>query len=459
MRQPWLLLAVTALLPLGVLGACAEGVSSLGTTSSGAGGEGGSGTSGQGGGGAAATSSSTGSGPCTFAEDCAGFSDACNVGTCINGVCQKMPMNEGAACDDGKQCTSNDSCQAGLCTGPLNPCPATDACHVGMCDVATDSCVEVPGNDGAGCVDDDPCTLTAFCDTGACVGADLVDCTYLDGNCSVGSCDPAIGCVAAAANDGTSCDDGLFCTVSDACSGGFCSGTPNLCNGGQSCLLGSCNEQNDSCGSVPAANGSACDDGNACTNGEKCNNAVCGSGVPANPSGACNDGDACTTGEFCSAGVCGGGASVGACVTGDGCCPAGCDPSLDLDCGCFDDWLVGTPCNGIDYGNGCVPADTGYHFVGIYDGYACFWHHKNQAWNTTTTSNFYHLGLNFNVTPGVGKCFWCADKFSQPTPLAYDSCTQYFDQNNVGAWGWCAEGDPNSVGFVCIPTENNVACP
>ena len=428
--------------------------------SDGAGGGGNSGATG--GGGAASvsvTTTSTGSGPCVSAQDCADFADSCNDGTCINGACQKVAVNEGAGCDDGKQCTSNDSCQLGVCTGPQNPCPASDPCHVGTCDLVSDTCVEMPGNDGAGCVDDDACTLNSTCSGGVCAFGSPLDCSFLDGTCSVGACDPMLGCYATPQNDGTACNDSLFCTVTDVCLGGACVGSGDPCNGGMTCLVGNCSENFDTCNSVPAPNGSACDDLSSCTVNELCTNGVCGSGMAANPGGVCNDQDACTNGELCSAGACTGGVAVVACVAGDGCCPVGCAPAQDIDCGCFDDWLVGTPCNGIDYGNGCVPADTGYHFVGMYDGYACFWHQKNQAWNTTTASNFYHLGQSFNVTPGVGKCGWCANKYSVPTPLTYDSCVQYFDQSNVGAWGWCAESDPDSVGFVCIPPENNVACP
>src|SRR5687768_1422897 len=84
---------------------------------------------------ASSSSSAGGSGPCVSAADCASTSDACNDGTCINGVCQKLPANEGAACDDGKTCTVTDSCQAGQCTGPLKSCSSTSACKVGSCDV------------------------------------------------------------------------------------------------------------------------------------------------------------------------------------------------------------------------------------------------------------------------------------------------------------------------------------
>src|SRR4051812_36545199 len=103
------------------LSACATGV----TFNNGGGGSGATSTGGGGGatggaGGATTTSSSTTTptdGSCVGAQDCAALSDACNTGACINGMCGTLPSSDGAACDDGKQCTQNDSCLAGKCIG------------------------------------------------------------------------------------------------------------------------------------------------------------------------------------------------------------------------------------------------------------------------------------------------------------------------------------------------------
>lgn len=304
--------------PLG----CASGVVDDGnTTGSGSGGGGGDGGSGGEG----------GTGPCFDADDCAALSDPCNVGTCINAVCQKVPTHEGDACDDGKQCTTGDHCEAGLCTGPLQACNATTPCYVGLCDVATDACIEVPGNDGAGCVDDDPCTLTSVCQSGACVGAQSVDCSFLDSVCGVGVCDPAVGCTAQAVNDGTSCDDSQFCTDQDVCSGGLCGGLPKACAPPNNpCLIGSCNEVNNTCLTTPGNDGQACDDGDLCTQGETCASGVCGGGAPANTGVACDDGDGCTSGTTCQGGTCTNAAStISSCIDADLCCPANCPNDTD----------------------------------------------------------------------------------------------------------------------------------
>jgi hypothetical protein len=181
------------------------------------------GGSGAGGGGAGGDGGS-GSGGCTSAEECVAFTDACNVGTCINGECEKVPANEDLSCDDGLTCTLVESCKAGVCTATQEmPCPASDSCHIGMCDLLTDACAEAPGNDGSGCIDDDPCTVTGFCSGGVCAPAEEVDCSSLDTECGLGFCDPAGNCQGGApTNEGGACDDGNGCTGGTTCQSGAC---------------------------------------------------------------------------------------------------------------------------------------------------------------------------------------------------------------------------------------------
>jgi hypothetical protein len=292
------------------------------------------GDGGSGGDGGDDASSSTGqSGPCIYAEDCVGLSDTCNVGTCINGKCAKTPANDGVLCDDGKSCSQNDICQAGKCTGTLKYCPSMGSCQLGLCDVETDTCIQVPGNDGQPCVDEDPCTQTGVCKSGACSPGKPTDCSFLNSPCTVGYCQAGMGCMSMPQNDGSKCDDGFFCTVNDTCLGGKCEGQPNTCAApGDVCLIGTCNEVKDTCVAVPGNNGAMCDDTSACTTGETCSNGTCGGGAPANNGGACDDKSACTTNDTCQSGVCAG-TPVAACQGGDGCCPQGCDVLADADCG------------------------------------------------------------------------------------------------------------------------------
>ncbi len=329
-RDSSLLVAGVLLTLAAVPLACAEAVTV--EDQGGAGTTGAGGSTGVGGTTTATGTGTGGSGPCTGADDCSAFTDACNTGTCINGGCEKVPSSDGALCDDGKQCSTGDQCVAGECTGTLKPCPSGGPCTVGMCDLDTDACIEVPGNDGASCVDDDPCTLTGICSNGTCGPGQPVDCSFLNGTCSVGMCDPGLGCVAMPLNDGAACDDGFYCTINDVCTAGVCGGVPNTCAApGDVCLIGTCNENTDSCVAVPGNNGGACNDNSTCTAGETCNAGVCGGGAPANQGGACDDKNACTSGDSCANGACVG-APVVACQNGDGCCPPGCDLASDDDC-------------------------------------------------------------------------------------------------------------------------------
>jgi hypothetical protein len=257
----------------------------------------------------------------------------------MEGVCVAHPKNDFGPCDDGQFCTDNDTCVGGQCAGgTMKFCASINTCHVGYCEEASDTCVNVPGNDGALCDDMDLCTQPGTCSGGTCVGGSPVDCSFFDGQCTVGACDPLIGCVAAPgneggpcddgqvdpcttgqcqsaqcvsvpANEGGSCDDNLFCTVGEQCISGQCGGgAPNPCAPPGGCWIASCDENADQCAAVPGNDGAACDDQSPCTANTTCSNGACINGVPANDGAACDDGMACTSGEFCTTGVCGGGA-------------------------------------------------------------------------------------------------------------------------------------------------------
>ena len=65
--------------------------------------------------------------------------------------------------------------------------------------------------------------------------------------CTTDEC-TAGACVNIPKPNGSACDDGLFCTVSDVCTSGICgSSTPRNCNDSNSCTQDSCDEVSDSC--------------------------------------------------------------------------------------------------------------------------------------------------------------------------------------------------------------------
>lgn len=300
--------ALAAALILGGIG-CAQSVKfdphggTGGTDTGGAVATGGGGTGGAGG---ATTTTMTG---CVGADDCASFSGPCVVGTCINGACTALPANDSSPCDDGKFCTLGDTCQKGVCQGGATmTCPGGDACHVGACDEASQGCVQQPGNNGAQCDDKDSCTYFGTCSGGTCMKGPPIDCTFLDGICTQGVCDPGVGCKSAPKNNGFPCEDGQFCTEGDTCQSGQCTGGPaKQCAPPGGCFIGSCDEINDACTSVPGNNGAACDDGSPCTANTSCLNGVCASGTPVNDGVACDDGTSCTSDTTCLTGVCTGG--------------------------------------------------------------------------------------------------------------------------------------------------------
>ncbi|MEO7328031.1 MAG: hypothetical protein ABI193_05605 [Minicystis sp.] len=286
------------------------------------GGSGGTGpatTSTTGSGGTTATTSTTGPGGgggtggsvgCTGDGDCLAMADLCNIGRCVNTVCTKLvdSNKEGLPCDDGLFCVENEICTAGVCTGTPVGCPVDDACHIAVCSEGMPHCSQPTGNDGQPCEDGDACTSGETCFAGTCQGAQPTDCSQLNGECSIGTCLAGTGCVPQAINDnvpcdqgnpcadsickvgkclvnnpkniGLACDDGLFCTLGEACGDqGYCVGGAPTCVKPAACIDVLCNEAAQSCDIKPILNGEACEDGNVCTGGEICNNNVCSGGT------------------------------------------------------------------------------------------------------------------------------------------------------------------------------------
>lgn len=152
--------------------------------------------------------------PCTYAGkcqngacqkgmaiDCSFLSDQCNTGICDPGTgCMQVPGNNGGACEDGQFCTEGTTCLDGACQGGgPTPCAPPGGCFVGVCDELNDTCSSMPGNDGAACDDNSPCTAGTTCSAGKCING-------------------------TPANDGMACDDGASCTMGEFCTGGTCGG-------------------------------------------------------------------------------------------------------------------------------------------------------------------------------------------------------------------------------------------
>ena len=186
--------------------------------------------------------------------------------------CGDASVDDGAPCDDGMLCTVGETCQDGACGGgrPRECEYVTDACTGAVCTEEA-GCQPMPVPDGTSCDDALVCTTGDVCMDGACVGAER-DCSEEIGQCLVATCDETFGCQASTqVPDGTSCDDGQFCVVTDECSFGTCAGTQSRdCSAVEDqCNSSRCDEVLDECQAVPLTN-FTCDDGDACTEIDRC---------------------------------------------------------------------------------------------------------------------------------------------------------------------------------------------
>ncbi|MFT5041888.1 MAG: hypothetical protein ACI8TX_002868, partial [Hyphomicrobiaceae bacterium] len=162
------------------------------------------------------------------APDCSGLDDGvCVAGTCDEDgdACAEAPTREGETCDDNAFCTEDDQCTLGVCVGTARDCSDGVACTTDACDETTDECVWGPQD--SFCDDSLFCNGTETCDTANdCQSGVALDCSGLDDECALGTCDESVDkCAAEPANEGNVCDDGDFCTDGDTCTSGTCSGT------------------------------------------------------------------------------------------------------------------------------------------------------------------------------------------------------------------------------------------
>ena len=267
---------------------------------------------------------------CDAAGDTACAKQVCNS---QSGQCAAVFAPTGSACADDNPCTQSESCVSGACVAAVNVC---------QCQISADCLTAEDGN---------VCNGTLYCDVSAAPftckvnPASLVSCPKPTDSCKVAACLPGTGsCKLANAANGTPCDDGNAKTVGDACEGGQCQAGTNLgqCKGDTDCAKFEdgdycngvlfCNKALSLCQlnpatkvSCPSVNDTACQK-NQCepTSGLCALKAV-------NDKLACNDGNPCTVGEVCLAGQCAPSADICQCQT-------------DKQCASKDD---GNLCNGI----------------------------------------------------------------------------------------------------------------
>jgi len=167
-----------------------------------------------------------------------------------------VPADEGpmclgpADCQDTEPCNGEELCEGGIClagtplpdgTACTSPSVAGGVCRAGTCAAAT--CGNGVLEAGEEC-DDANTTPSDGCELDcrfSCHGDE--DCGAGD-PCVSGTCvENGIGRVCDVVYTTAPCDDGLFCTVSDACDGaGRCLGAPFPCDDGIICTVDTCVE-------------------------------------------------------------------------------------------------------------------------------------------------------------------------------------------------------------------------
>ncbi len=248
-----------------------------------------------------------------------GSGDCAGTETCTDGVwgdCSTKDEDCGtcALCDAEGECTVYDETQDTDC--PVTECP--DSCDLIPDDnpFTWDYADNVP-NECIGlfiCSDYD-CSYshdrsTEFCEAD-CETDD--DCDYLDDDCNDGVCNlDTRNCDVQHKEDGTPCDNGLFCSVNDQCFSGFCiSETERSCDDSLTCTEDSCDETNDECDndllSGKCLIEGVCYDDEDLNPTNECQECISSTSTDTwsnDDTNTCNDDLFCTVEDYCYAGIC-----------------------------------------------------------------------------------------------------------------------------------------------------------
>ena len=289
-------------------------------------------------------------------EQCNGIDDDCDG---------KIDEGGHTLCDDGSTCTA-ETCTEGACvyqpsgtgcmigvncftTGTAKP---DDACL--WCDPKTSGTGWSARPDGLPCDDGLLCTVGDACAAGSCAPTSAMSCD--DSNaCTEDACDPATGCVHTPL-DLVGCDDADPCTTTDSCQAGACVGVPMVCDDGLSCTIDVC--EDGECDTQTLETGWCLIDEVCRTEGTTPAGVPCLTCAPdvdatvwsPRPDGAaCDDGNACTGPDTCAGGVCL--ADSVACDDGNDCTLDFCLPTF----GCLQQAVAGLLCSD---GNACTTTDT-----------------------------------------------------------------------------------------------------
>lgn len=226
-----------------------------------------------------------------------------------NNSCYLVPKLAGTNCTDGLACTINDYCFNGACVGDLISCNDDNQCTVDTCTEPAGVCVyDLAANLNLPCnVTNDYCRTMGLCNNqGECVDGMTTSCPFID-QCHSNQCDPDTGTCVSVEISGA-CNDGLACTINDACGCGVCSGRVIDCNDNIPCTTDSCSEPGGLC--VHALDAGTClidgqcyldnvqNPSNPCLHCNSALSVIHWSFTPLT-NHPCNDNDACTENDVC----------------------------------------------------------------------------------------------------------------------------------------------------------------
>ncbi len=158
-------------------------------------------------------------------------------------------------------------------------------CQVAKCNTQTSQCEVLSAEDGSDCEDGLFCTINDTCLDGMCEAGDENKCGLVPEPCTEVTCDEQSKmCGSQASSNGASCTPADLCMVNGQCSNGSCIGTPKDCFFApvpDDCHVAECNPMTGTCDPVPGNEGQTCTDVNdLCTVNKTCAAGVCTGGAP-----------------------------------------------------------------------------------------------------------------------------------------------------------------------------------
>jgi hypothetical protein len=168
----------------------------------------------------------------------------------------------------------------------------TQQCEVAVCNTGQvmgaplNTCVVTPAPDGTTCDDGVFCTVSDFCNKGTCVGGVQNDCGFAHDSCNAVICyESSKTCTITPVNDGTACAPKDLCQVDGVCKNGNCAGVPKDCSNNplNECNAVTCDKSSGDCVAMPDTNknGNPCMfTGDLCTVDKACLAGQCVGGKP-----------------------------------------------------------------------------------------------------------------------------------------------------------------------------------